>query len=87
MSQIQWGQSTFLSNETVTLQCVPGLPSIGVSSFDNVFATYPEYGFYVLNNGGTVDDVISYETTTKLLNPVTDDFITLLNPSNMRDFF
>lgn len=87
MNQIQWGQSTFLSNSTVTLQGVPGIPSIGVPSFDNVFSTYPEYGFYVMNNGGTVDDVLSYETTTYLLNPVTDDYITLLNPDNMRVFY
>jgi len=87
MNQIQWGQSTFLSNSTVTLQGVTGIPSIGVPSFDNVFSTYPEYGFYVMNNGGTVSDVLDYTTTTYLLNPVTDDFVTLLNPDNMRVFY
>lgn len=40
-----------------------------------------------MNNGGTSDDVIDYDTTTILLNRITGDYQTLLNPDNMQSLY
>ena len=59
LEQIQWGSAKVLGNPQITISNIPIVKSIGEFDFDPIFTTQPEFGFYVANNGGSFDDLLS----------------------------
>lgn len=86
---MQWGRADLFSDP---LLCLPGVepqPSVGTPIIDPMWSTYPEYGFVAQNwaEGNVADNLLNQTVSTSLLSQDTDSYQTLLNPSNMKEFF
>ena len=87
LEQIQWGSAKVLGNPSLTIANIPIVKSIGDFNIDAIFTTQPEFGYYVANNGGTLDDLLSNDLVQTLLANDTSSYVTLLGPDNMRQFY
>jgi len=65
---------------------VPALLSIGEPEFDSVFLAYPEFGTF-LQLHDRLDLIMTASQAGALLEQTTENYVTLLNPDNMRAFF
>jgi hypothetical protein len=87
LTQIQWGSCAILGNPDISLASTPIIRSLGDFNIDTVFTTQPEFGFYVLNNGGGAEDILDNEQVQVVFANDTSSYQTLLNPDNMRQFY
>lgn len=87
LEQIQWGSAKVLGNPQITISNIPIVKSIGEFDFDPIFTTQPEFGFYVANNGGKFEDLLTNSQVQIVFANDTSSYQTLLGPDNMRQFY
>lgn len=87
---MQWGSASILNDQALLFRGLDLIDSVDSAQFvPDIFTTQPEFGYWLAHDGALKYDsslALSVDQSKTLLKQARDDYRTLLNPDNIRDF-